>query len=109
MTMHSGYALDPARKKVREKQPTRRASNKGCLPMTLDQYLTLLAWTGRQLRKEQSAGASSQQGAVSRCQTLHTATQFVHGQKRADRKPNQEFLDGVPRQGQTSELCDNGS
>ncbi len=33
MTLHSGYALDPPRKKVREKQPTRRASNKGCLPM----------------------------------------------------------------------------
>ncbi|MEJ7596105.1 MAG: hypothetical protein WKF77_31730, partial [Planctomycetaceae bacterium] len=47
---HAGWlapvALVPPRKKVREKEPTRRASNKGCLPMTLDQYLKLLDWTG---------------------------------------------------------------
>ena len=47
-------ALDPPRRKVREKQPFRRASNKGCLPMTLDQYLKLLDWTGRQLRKDKA-------------------------------------------------------
>jgi len=28
-----------------EKVTTRRASNKGCLSMTLDQYLKLLDWT----------------------------------------------------------------
>ena len=30
-------ALESSRKKVREKATTRRASNKGCLSMTLDQ------------------------------------------------------------------------
>ena len=44
--------LDPPRQKVREKSSTRRASNKGCLTMSLDQYLQLLDWTGRQLRSD---------------------------------------------------------
>jgi REP element-mobilizing transposase RayT len=44
-------ALEPARKKVREKPSARRASNKGCLSLTLDEYLQLLDWTGRQVRR----------------------------------------------------------
>ena len=35
-------ALDPPCKKVREKQSSRRSSNEGCLPPTLDQDLKLL-------------------------------------------------------------------
>lgn len=42
--------LEPKRKKVREKCSSRRASNKGCVFMTLTDYLQLLAWTGRQLK-----------------------------------------------------------
>ena len=48
----SPVPLDPPRKKVREKSTSRRASNKGCLVMSLDQYLQLLDWTGRQLRSD---------------------------------------------------------
>jgi hypothetical protein len=45
-------ALDPARWKVREKETSRRASNQGCLPMTLETYLKLVDWTGRQIRRD---------------------------------------------------------
>jgi hypothetical protein len=57
-------ALDPPRKKVRETQPIRRASNKGCLPMTLDQYLKLLDWTGRQFRKDKAGKIPSEFGPI---------------------------------------------
>ena len=42
--------LEPKRKNVREKCSSRRASNQGCIFMTLPQYLELLDWTGRQLK-----------------------------------------------------------
>ena len=44
--------LEVKRKKVREKETSRRAGNKDCLPMSLDDYLKLLDWTGRQLRTD---------------------------------------------------------
>ncbi len=39
--------------------PTRRASNKGCLPMSLAEYLQLLDWTGRQLRRDKRGAIPS--------------------------------------------------
>ena len=42
--------LEPKRKRAREKCSGRRASNKGCVFMTLAEYLQLLDWTGRQLK-----------------------------------------------------------
>ena len=35
---------------MREKCSSRRASNKGCVFMSLPEYLQLLDWTGRQLK-----------------------------------------------------------
>ena len=43
-------ALEPARKHSRDLHTTRRLSNRGCLFLSLDQYLQLVDWTGRQLR-----------------------------------------------------------
>ena len=56
-------ALAPPRNKVREKSNARRASNKGCLSMSLDQYLRLLDWTGRQIRVKK-AGSVSKAGSI---------------------------------------------
>jgi REP element-mobilizing transposase RayT len=47
----SPIALEPGTKDVRNTPNARRASNKGCLFMTLEQYLLLLDWTGRQMKK----------------------------------------------------------
>ena len=42
--------LEPKRKKVREKCSSRRASDKGCVFMSLAEYLELPDWTGRQVK-----------------------------------------------------------
>ncbi len=42
--------LEPKRTKVRERAPSRRASNRGCVFMSLPEYLQLLDWTGRQVK-----------------------------------------------------------
>ena len=50
--------LEPKRKKVREKTPTRRASNRDCVFMSLAEYLQLLDWTGRQVKPKKRGAVS---------------------------------------------------
>ena len=55
-------ALDSPRKKVREKQSSRRASHEGCLPLTLDQDLKLR----KRFRTEAGPAASMQSAGSAR-------------------------------------------
>jgi hypothetical protein len=70
-------AFDPPRRKVRERITTRRASNKGCLSMTLDQYLKLLElldWTGRQIRKDKVGVIPKECAPILECLDCSTET-----------------------------------
>lgn len=48
--------LEPKRKAARRKDTHRRTSNRGFLSMTLAEYLQLLDWTGRQIRRDGKLG-----------------------------------------------------
>ena len=43
-------AIDPRSRQSRHQTSTRRLTDRGCLSMSLDKYLQLIDWTGRQLR-----------------------------------------------------------
>jgi hypothetical protein len=59
---HAGWLapieLKPASKCEQEHSPRRRASHRGCLGMTLDRYLHLVDWTGRQLKQDKPGAIS---------------------------------------------------
>ena len=62
--------LKQTRKKSDEKPNSRRASQKGCLPMSLEDYLALVEWTGRAYRKDKVGKFPEQ------CQPLFQRLQY---------------------------------
>lgn len=54
-------------KAVSSHRTPRRASNKGCLPMSLTEYLQLLDWTGRQLRRDKREAIPSSVAPILQC------------------------------------------
>lgn len=56
--------LEPGRRPHRRAKNARRASNKGCLFMTLEDYLQLLDWTGRQVHPEKTGSIPKDTPAI---------------------------------------------
>ena len=51
--------LEPSRDTIEAPSSERRASDKGCLPISRDDYLELVDWTGRHIRKNKASKISA--------------------------------------------------
>ena len=74
--------VELARDERSERKPvrSRRASNKGCLTMSLADYLRLLDWTGRQLRRDKRGAIPADVSGILECLQISEAgwIDFVH-------------------------------
>ncbi|MFM7059467.1 MAG: transposase [Planctomycetota bacterium] len=57
-------SLEPAQQAPHHHSTARRLTNRGCLFMSLDQYLQLVDWTGRQLRRDKPGQIPAQLDAI---------------------------------------------